>query len=656
MKVAIVTWRYPEDTESQVDDQLARMLDRGIECEVIADEVLHHREIPKALQGRIVVRAAGAAARGWLRREPPLLASTADVLYFQHVGVALKYRRALPQLQAAKVVGCRGSDVRVAAIESPWVAERLRFVFPLVDRIHCVSRELAVHCESFGARPDQLFIAPTGVNLEVFAREAMPARPDGLPLRIVSVGRLHWVKGFEYAVQAVQILRERGHRVSYTIVGGDQGAAEAVRLAVRDLQLQDVVTLAGHLPPRGVRDMIAASDVFLLPSLSEGAPIAVMEAMALGVPVVVTDVGGTSEIVADGTHGYVVPSRDPLAIAIAVEKLIPQSPRQRMGEAAYEHARRHLDRAAQIDLLIDIFEDLAARSTSPRRMPVSDGSPSLSVVIAARNAGATIDDQLRALSFQRFAGSWEVVVVDSGSTDDTRRRALAWQDRVPGLRVVASPDLGTVGQVRNVGVRASAGSRIVMCDADDVVAPGWLAAHARALQDNLLVSGALERSLLARQGRGRPLDTTPALDIHKRIRVLAGNCGFHREVYDTIGGFDETLRRGEDLDFGWRARAVGYEPTFVPDAVVHYRPRPRLAGVARQGFADGQCWPALYVRHRDRGLDARPPSEAIAQYRDLARGPGSHSWRDDGPSGWVYGVANSAGRVVGSLRHRVVCL
>jgi glycosyltransferase involved in cell wall biosynthesis len=452
------------------------------------------------------------------------------------------------------------------------------------------------------------------------------------------------------------MLRGRGHRVSYTIVGPDQGAAEAVRLAVRDLELQDVVTLAGQLPLRGVRDAIAASDVFLLPSLSEGAPIAVMEAMAMGVPVVATDVGGTSEIVVDGAHGYLVPSRDPLAIATALEQLVPRASRRRMGEAAAEHARRHLDRAAQIDGLIEVFEGLAARSRSHRRMPASEGSEILSVVIPARNVTDTIDDQLRALSFQHYRGRWEVVVVNSGSTDDTRRRAMAWQDRLPGLQIVDSAGPGTVGQARNAGVRAAGGTRIVMCDADDVVAPGWLAAHARALQDNHLVCGALERSLLAPRGNGRGLDAAPVLDLHNRVRILTGNCGFQREVFDRVGGFDETLRRGSDLDFGWRALAAGYEPRFVADAVVHLRPRRHLTGVARQAFADGQCWPALYVRHRDRGMDAPSPRVPIARYRDLARGPASRTWAVAGPSGWIYGVAASAGRAVGTVRHRVVVL
>src|SRR5581483_4113978 len=149
-----------------------------------------------------------------------------------------------------------------------------------------------------------------GVDLDLFVRAPRPDRPDGLALRLLTVGRLHWEKGFEYALQALPLLRRAGLRLEYTIIGADQGALNSVRLAIRDFGLEDVVTLAGHLPRRRVRDALAAADIFLLPSLSEGSPIAVMEAMAMGLPVVVTDVGGNRELVADGVHGYVVPSRD----------------------------------------------------------------------------------------------------------------------------------------------------------------------------------------------------------------------------------------------------------------------------------------------------------------------------------------------------------
>jgi len=584
MKVAMVTWTFPEYFEPYTIDHAAGLVDRGIECEVLTVKVVADAPVPRQLRGRVAIRAAGSRVRTWGPHRCALLDTSADVIHFQHVGLALQYQSLLAQIHAPTVVSCRGSDVLVESIDSPWVTERLRYVLPRVDRIHCVSQDLADRCASFGARPDQLFVGRTGANLDIFARQAPGARPQGAGLRLISVARLHWVKGFEYAVQAVRLLQESGLRVTYTIVGPDYGAAAAIRLAIRDYGLEDVVKIAGHLPPHGVRDMLAGADVFVQPSLSEGTPIAVMEAMAMGLPVVVTDVGGAREIVENGVHGHVVPSRDPSALAVAIEKLVPGDARRRMGAAAAEHARRCFDHEAEVDRLVGVFESLVSRSPSGRALPIRPGADLLTVVVVARDAGATIDDQLRALSFQRYEGSWEVVILDAASTDDTRSRALAWQDRLPGLRIVDASSAQSVGQARNVAVRTARGAHVVMCDADDVVAPGWLSAFAQALQDHPFVLGAMERSMLAPGGIGRKVDDAPVVDLrdpvsdlHEQTRALTRNCGFERGLFERLGSFDEELRKADDLDSGWRAALAEHEPRFVAEAVVHCRPRRQLA-------------------------------------------------------------------------------
>jgi glycosyltransferase involved in cell wall biosynthesis len=569
VKVAMVTWTFPEYGEPYTIDHLVGLVERGIDCEVLTVKVVADAPVPRGLQGRVVIRAAGSRVRTWGPHRCALTDTSADVIHFQHVGVALQFQSVLSQIHAPKVVSCRGSDVLVQSIDEPWVVERLRYVFPRVDRIHCVSNDLADRCASFGARPDQLFVGRTGANLDIFSRQAPGIRPESVGLRLISVARLHWVKGFEYAVQAVRLLRESGQNVTYTIVGPDYGATAAIRLAIHDYGLDDVVKIAGRLPPPGVRDMLAGADVFIQPSLSEGTPIAVMEAMAMALPVVVTDVGGAQEIVEDGVHGHVVPSRDPAAIAVAVGKLLSGAVRRRMGDAAAEHARRNFDHDVEVDRLVGVFESLVSQEASRSALPIRAGGDLLTVVVVACNAGATIDDQLRALSFQHYEGRWEVVIVDNGSADDTRSRALAWRDRLPGLRVVDASSAIPIGQARNIGVRAARGGHVVMCDADEVVAPGWLSAFAQALRTYPLVFGAFELSTLAPPGVDREVNDAPP--------GLTSNCGFQRGVFDRVGGFDGELRGGDDPGCGWPAASAEHEPHFVAEAVVHCRPRAQLS-------------------------------------------------------------------------------
>jgi hypothetical protein len=187
----------------------------------------------------------------------------------------------------------------------------------------------------------------------------------------------------------------------------------------------------------------------------------------------------------------------------------------------------------------------------------------------------------------------------------------------------------------------------------------WLAAMAEALDDHPLAVGALERSMLlpAKADRGAGLDTATARFVGDHgDRVLTGNVGFHRSVFDLAKGFDESLPRGADLDFGWRVAEVGLHPHFVAEAIVHIGSPWRARAVARKAFADGQVWPALYLRHRRTGMDRPTRADVVARYGDILRGPLSELWTQQGRNGWLYSVAHSAGRVVGSLRQRVMFL
>src|SRR5690349_1945599 len=116
------------------------------------------------------------------------------------------------------------------------------------------------------------------------------------------------------------------------------------------------------------------------------------------------------------------------------------------------------------------------RAERSRRCPVD-----LSIVIAARDAAATLGEQLDALATQVWDGTWEVLVVDNGSTDATCAIVRAAARQWPGLRLVEATDGVGPAYARNVGSRSATGRSLAFCDADDVVAPGWVAAMGGAL-------------------------------------------------------------------------------------------------------------------------------------------------------------------------------
>jgi colanic acid/amylovoran biosynthesis glycosyltransferase len=144
--------------------------------------------------------------------------------------------------------------------------------------------------------------------------------PRGETERLLTVARLSFEKGMGFLLEAVKILRDRGQNVSLRFAGDgpDRAALEAMS---RDLNLADCVTFLGYLGEDAVRKELEAADAFVLPSFIEGVPVSAMEAMATGVPVIATNVGGTGELVLDGHTGMLVRPSDPQSIADAVLKL-----------------------------------------------------------------------------------------------------------------------------------------------------------------------------------------------------------------------------------------------------------------------------------------------------------------------------------------------
>jgi glycosyltransferase involved in cell wall biosynthesis len=232
-------------------------------------------------------------------------------------------------------------------------------------------------------------------------------------------------------------------------------------------------------------------------------------------------------------------------------------------------------------------------------LPSMGDSVDVSVVIPVRNGGAFITQQIEALLAQKSNATFEIVVADNGSTDDTAQIAEGFARRDPRVRVVdASRGVG-VNVARNVGARAARGRGILLSDADDVVHPGWVEAYWCAFQNGAhTVGGSLNRVL--KDG------TVLAKESKLYKSMMSGgayangtNCGFTREAFDAVGGFDETLMGGADeIDFFARTSGLGYRLTLVPDAVVDKLQHTDLSAAFHQYFNFGRGEVLLATRFK----------------------------------------------------------
>ena len=167
--------------------------------------------------------------------------------------------------------------------------------------------------------PSEVLIAPMGVD----TRKWVPGRRslDDSPFRVVTVGRLHGPKGHDVLIRAIARLRDSGRDILLTVVGSGSERA-ALESLVRDLGVERAVEFAGSLSEDEVIARLRRAHAFVLASRLETRPVVLMEALALGIPVIATDVGGIPEIVTPEWDGLLVGADDATALASAVARLM----------------------------------------------------------------------------------------------------------------------------------------------------------------------------------------------------------------------------------------------------------------------------------------------------------------------------------------------
>ena len=216
-------------------------------------------------------------------------------------------------------------------------ARRVRVVFQNPDDLETF-RELHL------VVPNRtIIIRGSGVNLQRFAPR--PGSPDVPPhANVLFASRLIAEKGIHEFVEAARILRTKGCKATFQIAGDpDSGNPSSISEAtLEEWRREGAVDLIGHVD--NMADLVATATVVALPSYREGTPRILLEAAAMGKPIVATDVPGCREAVESGKNGFLVPPRDALALAEAIEKLLDDRALcEEMGKAGRQKMVREFD-------------------------------------------------------------------------------------------------------------------------------------------------------------------------------------------------------------------------------------------------------------------------------------------------------------------------
>lgn len=290
----------------------------------------------------------------------------------------------------------------------------------------------------------------------------------------------------------------------------------------------------------------------------------------------------------------------------------------------------------------------------------------LSILIACYNGESTLGETLEGLVSQEWRRPWEIILCNNRSTDrsvalfeDYARRHPA----IPMCVVDASARRGKAHAL-NRGMAAARGRAIAFCDADDVVAPGWLRAMGDALDSKPFVAARMDFTVLntgwVRHYRGHAQETRlPQTPWAPHFNYAGGGTfAFTRAVFETVGGFDEDLLYLEDNDFCIRAQLRGHALSYVPEAVIHIRSRADVRKVYEQSYSWARAEIGLYKRYGRRtslpiSLYRLAKAWGVIAIRAAQRAIVGPRYSDVLEARFQWKLGQARGRLAGAIEHRV---
>lgn len=367
MKVSFFLLKFPLSSETFVLNQIVAFIEMGYEVEIVAlqkgdlnnthaaytqyrlaDKVRWLQDEPPTAREKLCYRACGTL-RGLHRpavwralnvrrygqearnlilssicsRTPQPYIADVFIAHFGPAGVTAAKLRELGVIRGKIATVFHGIDISSREVLNHYAGEYQQ-LFRRGDMMLPISQLWAERLRAMGCPEEKISVSRMGVNMDRFSLRPLKA-PDER-LQIISVARLTEKKGLHVAIEACRQLKARGVNFRYCILGIGPWERR-LRTLIEQYQLEDRVEMPGFKPSHEVKAMLDAADVFLLPSVTgadgdmEGIPVALMEAMAVGIPVLSTEHSGIPELIDSGNSGWLVAENDAQALADKLQAL-----------------------------------------------------------------------------------------------------------------------------------------------------------------------------------------------------------------------------------------------------------------------------------------------------------------------------------------------
>ncbi len=537
-----------------------------------------------------------------------------------------------------------GTAFSKAGLQSPGLTSGALLLYRLAAKLsHCMTFQTQHDFDVLlGTRSQSgkglVIEGGSGIDLAVFSPDAVSGQqrkrmrselgiePGTMVVSMAS--RLLRDKGVGEYIEAARLVQSKYPDVCFLLAGepdpGNPGS-------ITD---KDIETWAseGFVKQIGYRDDIetvfAVSDVIVHPTYyPEGIPRVLIEASAMGKPVVATTMPGVTEIVEDGVNGVSVPPQDGGTLAKAIESLLTDPDlRRRYGAAGRRKVEAGYADSAVADRYVAEYRRVWNYADDRRRRVKVEERPfppgitdtttdqsgvPVSVIIPARNEEASIAATLVSVLSQDYPGPIEVIVAD-GSDSPVMAGVIRASYR--DVRLLSNPERSTPAGL-NQAIRESTGEVVVRCDAHATLPPGYVR---RAVET-------LDRTGAANVGGRQQAAGTTFFEKAAALAMnsLLGSGGAHyrmgsapgptdtvylgawrRDTLEAVGGFNNSLIRNEDYELNWRLRRRGGKVWFDPELAAEYRPRSSMASLVRQYFNYGR-WESTMLMLHPRSLRPR---------------------------------------------------
>jgi colanic acid/amylovoran biosynthesis glycosyltransferase len=404
IRIGICVIQFPTASETFIVTKTLGLLDAGFDVQIFVTRdggawsqftVLNNREdVRQRIHTALPTSIAGILLRGWIQimlravRYPHAMARFVrhcwknrgkhplgflkafysrvhfvghdlDVLHIEFDSQAINFADLKEFLECKLLLSGRGTFQKTTVLDR--FPQALDYLFPYVDGYHFISQYLKQNMEKLGL-PNRVktWIIEPAIDLSLFQPKVARELAIERPIRLITVARVVWQKGYEFAVDAVAAVDQAGIPIEYWIVGSGN-YEEAIRFAVHQhgLAEREIVKFRGNVPREQVIAFLQEADIMIHAALEEGFCNAVIEGQASELPVVVSDAGGLPENVEDGVTGFVTPRRKPEVMAARIIQLAQDAAlREQMGKAGRERALRKYDLQAQVQAFKSMYIDL----------------------------------------------------------------------------------------------------------------------------------------------------------------------------------------------------------------------------------------------------------------------------------------------------------